>query len=138
MSAEVLISRLSKVKANGRGKWMALCPVHDDRSPSLSVKEEADGRVLVQCFAGCDTQHVINAVGLDWDDLMPEKIDDYKPPVRQRIYPSEALRIIQFEARLICLAAFDLAKGKELSSADLNRVKLAMDRINTAVETSNV
>ena len=37
----------------GQGKWQGRCPAHADRSPSLSVAEGQDGRVLVHCFAGC-------------------------------------------------------------------------------------
>jgi hypothetical protein len=40
--------------------WMARCPAHDDRTPSLSIKE-ADGLVLVHCHAGCSQQAVIAA-----------------------------------------------------------------------------
>jgi putative DNA primase/helicase len=39
-------------RRNGRG-WMACCPAHDDRDPSLSIADGADGRVLMTCFAGC-------------------------------------------------------------------------------------
>jgi putative DNA primase/helicase len=34
------------------------CPVHDDRRPSLSVKDAADGDVVVHCFAGCDYRDI--------------------------------------------------------------------------------
>ena len=39
--------------------WMALCPVHHDRKPSLSIREADEGRVLVHCHAGCDQERVI-------------------------------------------------------------------------------
>lgn len=52
-------------------KFTARCPVHDDRSPSLSVREGADGRALIYCFAGCETEAVIAALGLRWADLFP-------------------------------------------------------------------
>ena len=48
--------------------WMARCPAHDDREPSLSIRD-ADGKVLVRCHAGCDQRDVIAALkrlGL-WD-----------------------------------------------------------------------
>ena len=139
MTAEVLISRLSKVRPNGSGRWMACCPAHADRNPSLSVREDPDGRVLIQCFAGCATEDVLAAVGLDWKDIMPSNpLYQRAKPIPQRIYPSDALRVIQFEARLVALAAFDLAKGNKLAESDLDRLKVAIDRINTAVEVANV
>lgn len=39
--------------------WMARCPAHDDRTPSLSIRDGADGKVLVRCHAGCDQERVI-------------------------------------------------------------------------------
>src|SRR5579864_6046438 len=39
----------------------ALCPAHDDKNPSLSLRDE-DGKVLVYCHAGCDQQAVIDAL----------------------------------------------------------------------------
>ena len=45
----------------GRG-WIARCPAHDDRHPSLSIADTKDGKVLVRCHAGCDQQHVIAAL----------------------------------------------------------------------------
>ena len=39
--------------------WMARCPTHDDREPSLSIRDADDGKVLVRCHAGCDQQRVI-------------------------------------------------------------------------------
>jgi putative DNA primase/helicase len=41
--------------------WIARCPAHDDRKPSLSIGETKDGKILVHCHAGCDQDHVIAA-----------------------------------------------------------------------------
>jgi putative DNA primase/helicase len=41
--------------------WMAKCPAHDDRNPSLSIRE-ADGKVLPHCHAGCRQRDVIDAL----------------------------------------------------------------------------
>lgn len=65
------------LEAHGHGprgpvhKFVARCPGHEDRSPSLSVAEGADGRALVYCFSGCETRDVIVALGLQWSDLFP-------------------------------------------------------------------
>ena len=47
------LSLLSSVKPIGKDEWMALCPGHDDRQPSLSVKG-AEDKILIKCFAGCE------------------------------------------------------------------------------------
>jgi DNA primase len=51
MNAESVLARLQGVKRNG-SSWMARCPAHEDKSPSLSVRDES-GKVLLHCFAGC-------------------------------------------------------------------------------------
>jgi putative DNA primase/helicase len=43
------------------GSLMARCPAHDDRNPSLSIRE-TDGKVLVHCHAGCQQRDVIAAL----------------------------------------------------------------------------
>ncbi len=42
--------------------WMARCPAHDDRDPSLSMKDGDEGRVLVKCHAGCSQDAVVAAL----------------------------------------------------------------------------
>lgn len=49
--------------------WMTRCPAHEDSSPSLSIHRNPDGKVLLHCFAGCDTVDVLAALGLQWRDL---------------------------------------------------------------------
>ena len=57
MNAESIAKSLGGRKA-GSG-WMARCPAHDDHSPSFSIRDGGDGRVLVRCHAGCDQKQVI-------------------------------------------------------------------------------
>ena len=52
MNAETIAKALGGRKAGGG--WMARCPAHDDREPSLSIRDAGDGKVLVRCHAGCD------------------------------------------------------------------------------------
>lgn len=59
MRAETIALALGGRKA-GAG-WIARCPAHDDRKPSLSIRD-ADGQVLVRCHAGCDQYAVIAAL----------------------------------------------------------------------------
>ncbi len=57
VSAETIANALRGRKA-GTG-WSAHCPAHDDRTPSLSLRDSGDGKVLVYCHAGCDRGDVI-------------------------------------------------------------------------------
>jgi putative DNA primase/helicase len=60
MTAETIAKALGGRKAGGG--WMARCPVHDDREPSLSIRDADDGKVLVRCHAGCGQERVIAAL----------------------------------------------------------------------------
>ena len=66
-----------RASSSDDSRWTAQCPAHDDRHPSLSITEAEDGRVLFNCFAGCDRRDVLAALGLDWPDLFVEA----RPPV---------------------------------------------------------
>jgi hypothetical protein len=56
------------VKSAGPGQWMTQCSAHEDRSPSLSVSE-GDGKILLNCHAGCETSDVCERLGLTVGDL---------------------------------------------------------------------
>jgi putative DNA primase/helicase len=60
LTAETIAKALGGRKAGGG--WMARCPAHDDREPSLSICDADDGKVLVRCHAGCDQERVIAAL----------------------------------------------------------------------------
>ncbi|MFQ8432891.1 toprim domain-containing protein [Amaricoccus sp. W119] len=59
MNAETIARALGGRKVGQ--SWTARCPAHDDREPSLSIRD-ADGKVLVRCHAGCDQRDVIAAL----------------------------------------------------------------------------
>ena len=71
MNAEKILSRLDKVRSNGQNRWMACCPAHNDKTPSLAIQELNDGRILMRCFAGCETSQVLTSMGLTSSDLFP-------------------------------------------------------------------
>ena len=53
------------------------CPAHDDRTPSLSVAEGHDGRLLLRCFTGCSFEDVVAA--LRWRGLLKGTGRTYRP-----------------------------------------------------------
>ena len=52
--------------AKSGSTWMACCPAHEDRKPSLSISSGRDGKVLVRCHAGCDQRDVIAILRRRW------------------------------------------------------------------------
>lgn len=73
MSASILLNRLDGVKQTGKGRWIACCPAHRDKRPSLAIRELDDGRVLLHDFAGCETSSILAVIGLSLEDLFPER-----------------------------------------------------------------
>jgi len=72
MSVEDFLRLLDGVRRSGSA-WTAKCPAHEDRRASLSVSEGDDGRILVNCHAGCSAGSIVAACGLTLEDLMPER-----------------------------------------------------------------
>lgn len=78
-------------RRSGSG-YLARCPAHDDRRPSLSVAEGRDGRVLINCFANCDWPAIVSALGLERKrerDDRPRRRARPCPPPPPEPLPSE-------------------------------------------------
>ena len=58
MNVAALLERLEKVRRTPTGH-IARCPAHPDKTPSLSIREADDGKLLVHCFAGCDHDAIV-------------------------------------------------------------------------------
>lgn len=54
------------------GQYMAKCPAHDDDHASLSVSTGDDGRILLNCHAGCTAEQITAAMGVKMSDLFPD------------------------------------------------------------------
>lgn len=96
-----MLDRLQRVRQTGDLQWEALCPVHDDTEPSLCIGVSAnDGRVLINCQAGCDTTAIVQAIGLRMRDLFPPSNGNGRrrrglgSPVRTYDYLDEAGRLL--------------------------------------------
>jgi len=133
MIAERFLERLEGVRSTGQDKWIARCPVHGDKSPSLAVRE-VDDRVLIHCFAGCDVHEVVSAVGLKLSDLFLNKvpIDGHKPLSRPFPAP-DILRCLSRESIFLIICATDTRKGKKLNDQDYDRLLISSSRIKAAI-----
>ena len=121
MSAKEIASRLEHCRASGENAYIARCPAHNDRSPSLSIKDLPDGRTLIHCHAGCGALDVLTAIGLDWDAVFPPELTHY--PTRRRIKQTETV-----DSLVVEIAEHDRAVGKRLSKADVDRYREALKR----------
>ena len=68
MTLQDFLSHLQGVKGSGT-QYSACCPAHGDTHQSLSVSVGKDGRVLLKCHAGCSTEDIVWAMGIQMKDL---------------------------------------------------------------------
>jgi hypothetical protein len=137
VSAQDILNRLDAARATGAGRWVARCPVHADQTPSLSVRELDDGKVLAHCFGcGANGEDVAVALGLHARDLFPQGIRDTEtgpggsPPLRQRWPPvRDLLRTAAHESLIVALAMESEWRGHDVPLEDWDRVLLAVQRL---------
>ncbi|MEP7312534.1 MAG: DNA primase [Pseudomonadota bacterium] len=132
MSAVQLLDRLQGVRATGPGRWLARCPAHEDRAPSLSIRELEDGRVLLHDFGGCETGAVLGALGLQLQDLYPLGSRGEFQPSRSRIPAADLLRTIGLEVGLVAIIGAEMVDRKRISEQDWQRLAQAVRRIGAA------
>lgn len=99
MNAQDVLDRLEKVTGSN-GKWMARCPAHQDKSPSLAITE-TDDRVLLYCFAGCETQDITAALGLSVSDLFYNQLTTGEMTERRRQRFEEVLKNERLQVAII-------------------------------------
>lgn len=137
MSVDILLSRLDKVKRTGNGNWMACCPSHDDRSPSLAIGEKLNGVILINCHAGCVTLDILGAVGLEFADLYPEKLADHIKPLLKPFPAADVLEALSTETLIVAMTADRMFNDKDMTVGDLKRLRLASQRIMAGRSLAN-
>jgi len=99
---DTVLGHLTGVRASQRG-WIARCPAHADRVPSLSIGLGENGQVLLKCFAGCPFERIVEALGLTVADLFPALEASQERPAR-----------ISGKTQRPALSLIDLALDKQL------------------------
>lgn len=126
---DVVARHLDGVVSKGK-TLKARCPAHEDKTPSLSVSEGEDGRVLLHCFGGCSAEAVVAAMGLKMSDLF---IADANRQRTQKV-PGATFRELNAaadrERQILYFVKADQKAGRVVSQADLERANLALSRIS--------
>ena len=133
-----ILARFSKVYQSGTDQYQCLCPVHNDKNASLGIKFSED-KIIMNCFAGCSVESILEAIDLTWADIMPDNVDEeWKPNAkgtdminirkkRMRFNPYAILKSMQDDYLYIMLSAIEVRKGNELAEEDKDRLyKIAM------------
>ena len=133
MKADAFLSRCEKVKSTGNGTWIACCPAHEDKHPSMTVRELEDGRVLVHCFAGCAVESILGAVGMDFDALFPDRPrQDHLPPIRRPFPLVDVFACVADETFYVAYMAATIACGHRLTDTDRRLLEQSYSRIMEA------
>ena len=105
VDAPTLASKLEKGHKASASQWMALCPCHGDRTPSLSIRWGRNGETLAHCFAGCTQKALLDhfrRLGFTLKPLPPPRPKKPKQPVT--VATSAALgACTQSERRMLAL-----------------------------------
>lgn len=128
---DAILPHLAKVRRQGRG-YVACCPAHADRSPSLSLREADDGRVLVHCHAGCETADVLTAIGMDVSALFPPDGRQRRKPLAPGVTRADVLAALEIEQGVSFIIAHDRRAGRQVPATDAAREALAHRRIKAA------
>ncbi len=134
-TADAILARLDKVRQTAGNRWMACCPAHEDRDPSLSIRKLPNGRVLIHDFGGCQTEEILDAISLDWRALFPEQerqTPSCRPAWQAKFSPAELLAIISEETSVAAMLAADFLAGRVITEADWQRLATAASRIGRA------
>jgi hypothetical protein len=144
---DLFLSKLQGVRKVGNNKWVALCSAHGDKSPSLGIKLEADGKITFNCLAGCGGNDVLAAIDFNPADLYPEKVS-LKPKngneasmmkahgfevdlggAKQRFSKSDLFDILTFESCLLATIVDEMLGGKRLPPKDIDRARESIVKI---------
>lgn len=97
-------------RRQGENSWRCPVPEHEGNNPSLSVGRGDDGRVLLFCQAGCETEDVLKALDLQFSDLYPDEepthAEDYQIAA-EYIYQDESQEPLSKVTRRECRALGD-------------------------------
>jgi len=138
MKTHEFLSRLEKVRKTGDDSWIACCPSHSDRSPSLTVSEKEE-RLLIHCFAGCSTAEIVGAVGMELSDLFPERIPiTGNKQIKKRFMPQDVIQCLSGETLFLILMAESMLRKEPIPESDYERLKVAHRRFANAAKAAGI
>ena len=126
-------------KSLRRGHWVARCPAHSDKHPSLSIAEGRKHPVIFKCMsAGCTQDEVLRAMGLTWKDILGERAA-LSPEAKRRFSDEQTMYALRdLKRALVSPAGAYLAGNQvrlELLRASIGRRISALEvRLDSSVK----
>lgn len=137
MSAlDAFLSRLQKVRKTGKSSWLACCPAHGDKNPSMSVSVGNDGRVLVHCFSQqCGIDEIAGAVGMTVSELMPDNAGFQRAkPLKCAVNPRDAMFAMRSDLTEALIYAKAVQRGEVLDADASLKLAKIVGRVQMAIE----
>src|SRR4051794_35052263 len=108
---QLVLEKLEGVTQEGGKQYQynALCPAHDDHSPSLSVSLGEDGQILLKCQADCDFYRIADALQINPQDLMRKQLLSEEDKLTER-------RIVQKRADMRATAILQTELSGNIAS----------------------
>ena len=130
MRLEGFLSALNNVAQQG-SQYYASCPAHEDKRPSLGVRQ-GDKGILVTCYAGCSTAQIVDAMGLSLVDLFQEGggVPRVSFPSPDRIIPDRIIPdsiVSRYQQRLGTGARRYLRHHRIIDSHVISRYRLGLE-----------
>jgi hypothetical protein len=134
-----ILDRLERVKQTGPRRWVARCPAHDDRSPSLSICELDDGRVLLHDFGGCGIDGVLAALGLGVSDLFEKSLAGSQEfqATHSRVPARDLLVILDHELTVAVFILDEIVRRRTVNESQVQRLIKAANRVGRARDEAN-
>ena len=129
MPIETFLNRLHKVKSKGKNKWVALCPCHSEKTPSLAITDD-NGVVLMHCFGcGASAPLVAEALGIDVSECFPDTGNvTYEKQDRKYFPADQVLDALKVESTVLYLISKRMLDG-EMSEELKDEIYKSMCRL---------
>lgn len=128
-AADNLLHRLVGLRQTAPDRWVARCPSHDDRGPSLSIRQTGD-RLLLRCFAGCTAVDVVGALGLTLRHLFDEPQHWTIPRTKSGVPAADLVVMLDDDAHLLAILAADFLDKRTFAEAQWADVAAVAQRTN--------
>jgi hypothetical protein len=145
LSADVLLSKLARVRKTGAGRWVACCPSHGKgTNTALAIRELPDGRVLLHDFGSCSIETVLAAVGMTVADLFPERLaaneaggDRRYRSGGHRVPAGDVLIAVSRDTLTAATVARGIADAGEATNNEVDLLFKVAGRLASAVEAAH-
>jgi len=130
MTIESFLNKLQKVRKQGHGKWVALCPCHSEKTPSLAISDD-NGIVLIHCFGcGAGAVDVAQNLGVDLAELFPDSGGiKYEKQARKYFNTDHVFQALKTESTVLYLISKNMLEGQPMTKQLKDEIYKSMCRL---------